>query len=337
MNNKFNYIDFNGVYSRNCMLNFIIGERGVGKTLGMTIKVIKRFLDHDKQFMYVRRYKNDLKKSVPNFFDQIKELEMFPEHTFAVKGDLFYIDGKLAGYAVALSTSGDLKSTAFPKIETIIYDEFIIDKGNKRYIPNEPEKLLSLIDTVIRLREGVKVILLGNAISITNPYFTYFDLTLPYGSEYKIFKNGTICVQYSKNEAFREARKKSTFGKLVEGTSYGDYSISNTFLRDSNAFIKKKGKGCHYYFTMYVNNQVFGAWINWNTSEIFISKDVDPNCPFNFALTNNDHNDSTVLAKLRSNSWYKNVVTSYRNGTLMFESQKIKGQVINIINRTLTY
>ncbi len=63
----------------------------------------------------------------------------------------------------------------------------MIDKGSYHYLQNEVTQLLDVIETVARLRD-IRVIFLGNAISITNPYFTYFNLSLPYNSEVNIAK-----------------------------------------------------------------------------------------------------------------------------------------------------
>lgn len=63
---------------------------------------------------------------------------------------------------------------------------------------------------------NIRVFLLANSVTITNPYFLYFDLSLPYNNDIKTFKNGLILVQYMKNEEYREEKKKSRFGQLVE-------------------------------------------------------------------------------------------------------------------------
>lgn len=62
----------------------------------------------------------------------------------------------------------------------------------------------------------IRVFLLANSVTITNPYFLYFDLSLPYNNDIKTFKNGLILVQYMKNQEYREEKKKSRFGQLVE-------------------------------------------------------------------------------------------------------------------------
>ena len=86
----------------------------------------------------------------------------------------------------------------------------------KYYLHNEVEVFLNLIETIARMR-NVRVFLLGNAGNIiTNPYFLYFDLNIPYNTDIKTFKDGLILVQYMKNEEYRKTKSMTRFGKLVE-------------------------------------------------------------------------------------------------------------------------
>ncbi|MBR2384727.1 MAG: phage DNA encapsidation protein [Clostridia bacterium] len=332
------WFDYNAIRSRNALINFCIAERGVGKTFGATKMVIDRFIKKKKQFIYLRRYKSELQSSVPTFFNAIIAEGIYDEeqYVFTVKHNKFYINGELAGYAIALSTSNILKSSSFPDVDTIIFDEFLIDKGAYHYLPNEPEKLLDVIETIGRLRD-IKTFMLGNAISVTNPYFNYFKLALPYNSEFKMFNDGTICVCYASNYEYRERKKSTRFGKLISSVDYGKYAVDNEWLRDSRAFIKKKGKGCHYFFTLSMKGNNYGVWVSWLTDELFVSKNLDPKCPMVLALTSEDHHEGTILARVRNNGWYKNLCEAYREGLLMFESVGLKNEVLSVLNRTLTY
>lgn len=96
-----------------------------------------------------------------------------------------------------------------------------------------------LIETIARTRD-VKIFMLANAVTTTNPYFLYFDLHLPYNNDIVTFKDGLILVQYMKNEEFRELKKKTKFGKLISGTSFEKYAIDNQFMLDNKNFIMKK-------------------------------------------------------------------------------------------------
>ena len=240
------------------------------------------------------------------------------------------------GYTMALSTSNILKSTSFDGVTTIIFDEFIIDKGCYHYLQNEVEQLLDLVETVARLR-NIRVIFLGNAISITNPYFTYFNLSLPYNSDIKTFKDGLILVNYIKNEQYRKVKHESNFGQLIEGTAYSKYAIDNEFLRDSKAFIKKKTKDCKHYFCLKYKNRMFGFWLDYKTSVIYVSYDYDPNCPIKYTVDTDDHDEQTVLLALRTSAYFKSVINHYRMGLLCFENMQIKGLIMQILNNHLTY
>ena len=324
------------VLSFNALINFIIGERGVGKSFSCKKHVINRFLKKGEQFVYLRRYKTELKSSVPHFFDDIIEKNIFPNVKFEVKGNTFFINDKVAGYALPLSTANILKSTSFAKVKTIVFDEFIIDKGCYRYLLNEIETFLDIIETIARLRE-IKVFMLGNAISITNPYFTYFNLSLPYNSDVALFKEGSILVNYIKNEKYREVKKASRFGKLIEGTDYGRYAIDNEFLRDSKSFIKKKEKNSKFYFILIINSQCYGVWNDYKNGFMYISEDYDPNCPVRYALNTKDHTEASILIRVRNSPLIKSVIDHYRLARLCFENQRIKNIIIEELSRYLTF
>lgn len=340
------FYNFDKMLSYNALLNFIIGERGVGKSYGAKKFVAKHFLNKNKQFVYLRRYKTELKEAMmknqtPIFWQQIQKDKELKNHKFTNKKDTMYINNKLAGFAIPLSIANILKSSTYDNVDTIIFDEFIIDKGNYHYLQNEVEALLEVIETVCRLRD-IRVIFLGNAISITNPYFIYFDLSLPYNSEFKIVKRDRnnqplILINYIKNLKYREVKKQTRFGQLIEGTSYGKYAIDNEMLRDSKAFIGKKSKYAKFYFILKINNVNYGIWCDYKNSTMYISYDIDPNCPIIFSLNSSDHNERTLLIRGRTSPFFKSIIEHYRIARLFFENQKIKNIMMNVIVKYLTY
>ena len=329
------FYDYQKVLSYNALLNFIIGERGVGKSYGAKKFVANRFIKKKKQFVYLRRYKTELKEAMmkngnPIFFEQIKTDAAFKNHVLTNKKDTMYIDGELCGFAMPLSVANILKSSSYEDVDTIIFDEFLIDKGNYHYLQNEVIQLLDVIETVARLRD-IRVLFLGNAISITNPYFTFFDLSLPYNSDIKLFKNGLIAVNYIKNLEYRETKKNTRFGKLIDGTEYGKYAIDNEFLRDSKTFIRKKSKGSKFYFILVINGKKLGVWCDYNESMMFISYDYDPNCPVMFAVNSTDHNENTILIRCRTSPFFKTILEYFKLSRLCFENQQIKNIMYDLL------
>ncbi len=326
------WFSYQRVLSFNALINILIGERGVGKTYGFKEYAIKHFQKTGKQFVYLRRYESDLKESVGNnvdmkFFEQVKNI--FPEAKFEIRKSKKIIkllmNGLVCGYAIPLSASDSIKSVSFEEVDTICYDEFQLKEGsNQHYLANEVEVLLDIIETIGRLRNNIRVFLLGNAITISSPIFNYFDLSLPYNSDIKTFKDGLILVCYIRNDKYRQIKKETRFGKLINNTRYGKYAIDNEFLTDSKSFIGKKSKNVRLYFILTIEGKQYGIWRDYVDYTMYISEDIDPNCPVVIALSDLDHSSNTILVKSRSNPYIKNIITYYKVGKLYFESQKIK-------------
>lgn len=306
-----------------CMLAFILAGRGVGKTYGAITAVVKDFLKNGNQFVYVRRYKSELKTCVPNFFSQHIFHNAFPNHHLESKNGKFYIDGELAGYAIALSTSKIMKSTGFPLVRTIIYDEFTITTGVYHYLAHEVEDMLDLIETIFRMRDNGRVWFLGNYTTTYNPYFNYWNLEVPYNGEFRQYKDGLILVNRVENEAYAEEKKKTRMGRLTEGTRWGDYAILNKPLQDSDSFIHKRPPQAELFFNLHIDGNVFGVWFD-NDAFWYISNDYDPDSKANFAFTKNDHTDTTIL-RSRVDPIIKNLIERYREAHLVFEDATIKG------------
>lgn len=334
------YYNFDKLFSYNFLIAFVIGERGCGKTFNSKVAVLKKFLKTGEQFIYIRRYKTELDTALSTFWNDIQYNGYFADHTLKVKKNKmlteFVCDNKVCGYAVPLSTANILKSTAFPNVKTIIYDEFLLDNGGTyRYLKNEVTMMLDVIETVGRLRD-IQVIFLGNALSVTNPYFAYWNLELPYNSEFRTFKDGAIVVNYIKNLKYREAKKKSRFGKLIDGTDYGRYAIDNQMLRDNNNFIEKKPSDSVFWAVLVINGQSIGLWES-KTGYLYLSPKYDPNTMHKFACDFNDHSEHTVFLNFRDNYYLKLCVEAYKQGLLKFENVKIKNDMTILLNKCISF
>ena len=334
------YYDYDKLMSRDFLIAFVIGERGVGKSFGAKKMVLNRFLKTGEQFIYLRRYKTELDTSLATFWNDLQDAGAFTDLTLKVKKSKmlteFTCNGKVCGYAVPLSTANILKSTSFPKVKTIIFDEFLLDiSGTYRYLRSEVTMLLDVIETVFRLRDG-KTILLGNALNVhTCPYFAYWNLTLPYGGEFKSFCDGAIIVNYIRNLEYRDAKRKSKFGKLIDGTDYGSYAIDNVILHENQNFIRKKPPTATFFGTLIVNGVNIGLW-GGNNGCWYLSEKCDPNTMAKFALDYNDHTERTLFTSVKENFLMRLSIKAYKRGCLMFENQKIKAIMTLVLNKCLS-
>ena len=248
------------------------------------------------------------------------------------KGERLYINDELCGYAIALSKASIYKSVPFPNVDIIMFDEFLIDNSTYHYLPDEPERLLDFIETVGRLR-NIKIFMLGNNTSMINPYFDYFNISLPYNTDIKTFKEGLILINYIRNEEYREVKRKSNFGKLIDGTKYGKYAIDNESLKDNNTFIKKKSPNSKFFFNLILNGHTYGVWMDYNSTDMYISKHFNSNHPVNITFNYQDHSEKTIMLKSKS-VFFQNLVSHYMNSCLYFETLQIKSDVTRLIHKT---
>lgn len=337
------FLNYDRVYSYNAMINWLIGERGVGKSFGILEKVINKYKKKKRKFIWCRRYLSDIETSVGKngrcTLTQAINPIKFPNDKFTTTcGDkitYIYMNGEVIGYGLALSRADDYKGVDFSDVDTLIFDEFLVQEGAGRYLKNEPMLLLSLIETVFRLRENGKVFCLGNSSSVVNPHFDFFNLSIPYNNEIKTFKNGTMLVYYIKNETYREIKRKSTFGTIVSGTDYEKYAINNDFIGDNQNFIKKKPPTAKLFCNLILDNKVYGVWIK--NYEMFISTKSNTSYKVLITLDHTTHNNKTKLLKYNS-PFIKNIVNHYKSGLLFFENQHIKHNMLDIfIKASLIY
>ena len=322
MNIEF-YYNYDRIISYNALLNILVGPRGIGKTFGATEFVTNQFIKKNDEFVYLRRYKTELSKSIRNFFSSVKKEDKFPDHSLDTKGLTFLIDEKVAGYGMTLSTAQQLKSSNFPNVKTIIFDEFLIEPGQGHYLKNEVFAFLGLIETIARTR-NIRVFMLGNSVSEINPYFLFFDISIPYNNDIKLFKDGMILLQYIRKTNFQEAKKDTRFGKLVAGTDYEEYAIENEFIDSNKNFIEKKTGNSRFSFSFIYKGKIYGIWIDYNVGKMYVSNDYLENglC---FATTTDDHSPNTLLYSIAKqyNCW-NTFIKEYKLGNVYFENVKIK-------------
>lgn len=170
----------------------VFGERSNGKTYSSLSYAIERYKKTGEQFAYLRRYGEDIRpKNLTNLFSGHVE-NGFVSKTFEGEWTLvdytrsrFYLatrdeNGALVrseepmGFAFDLNSMEHFKSTSFPKITTIIFDEFMSRSG---YLPNEWVLFANCLSTIIRHRSNVRIIMLGNTVNKFCPYFQEMGLS----------------------------------------------------------------------------------------------------------------------------------------------------------------
>lgn len=328
------------ILSYNKTLNFVIGNRGGGKTIEAMRTITWAFIKHGFTSIWTRRQEVELDSIfMEKFFTDPAFLNQFPDYEFKTKktkyGGIGYLRRKGDDFWVAyiqfmpLSTCLKHKSVPFPSVKYIIYDEFIIDKmSNMRYLKNEVFIFLEFLQSVMRLRENVRCLFIGNSISVINPYFLYYNIKKP---KKEFTAKGDICIQYYKNPYYTEQLKNSRFGNLVKNTEYANYAIENEFIRDKYDFIEKRPKTAHYWFAIKYDDNYFSVWQDGKSGNYYICNTYDKNRLI-FALTNEDHTLNTIM--IQNKTKYLPIVClieNYELGRIRFENLKIASMFDEIL------
>lgn len=315
------------ILSYDRLFNFVVGGRGIGKTYGMKKFCLNNYFNKNEEFIYLRRYKEEIKPLKGfKFFESIAK--EYPEVELKTEGERLvwrYPDEKWTtlGYITNLSTALTKKSVDYSNVTTIIYDEFIIPKGFIHYLPNEVESFLDFYETVARMRDNVRVFFLSNAISTYNPYFSYFNIEVP--KEGQFYKDKEIVLEMCSMEDFKQKKRDTRFGKLISGTKYANYAIENDFYLDNAEFIAERPTNAKYYCTVFYRGHTLGIWADFREGKFYVSKKHDKNFPLSYALTQQDHTINTLYTKIKVPVKLKTLSQAYSYGVLFFETQEVKG------------
>lgn len=324
------WYDKQQLLSHNKIMNMVLSNRGGGKTFNMTRWAIDGYKKNGSQCVWVRRYQTEIDEMLTNgkFFDAVREY--YPNDELTIDGNFGYVNGDLAIYFIALSTSRQLKSNNYPFVNKIIFDEFIIDKGRVTYLKNEVEVFLDLYETIARMRDNVRAVLLANSITIVNPYFLFWNIKPNPNKRFTV--KGQVCVELFTDSDFIEKKKKTRFGQLVDGTRYGNYAIENKWLLDNETFIEQKTPDAEFMLGIKYMGIVYGFWVDYKVGLIFVNRQYDPSSYSLYCLTKDDHEANLLLIKsLSDNKRIQRVVYAFQNGLLRFSDMQVKNQFYEFI------
>lgn len=223
---KNKYYSLKNILKMNAVYNVIIGGRSNGKTYACHDYAINEYWKHGRQCALIRRYRDDFigKRGVVMFDAQTasgniakitdglwNEVYFYRSAWYLARhdenGELIH-DERPFCIAFSLASMEHDKSTSFPGIGTIIFDEFIT---RTLYLKDEFVLFMNVLSTIIRHRSDVRIFMIGNTVNKYCPYFKEMGLT-----HIKEMKPGdidlytygesklTVAVEYSENNAGSE-------------------------------------------------------------------------------------------------------------------------------------
>lgn len=327
------YYNFSKLLSYNGVFNFVLGARGTGKTYGAKVKGIKDGLRKGYEFVYMRRYKDELTASKNTFFADVGE--EFPDYDFRVHGtvgqyshisqrDLPKKDREWTTvvHFVALSQGGQKKSVSYPLVTLVIFDEFIIMKGAIHYLPNEATLFMEFFSTVDRSKEKTRVLFLANSSSIDNPYFIDWGITPDQGQEWLIAHDGFIACHFHDSTEFAGAVYQTRFGKFIKNTEYAKYAVGNEFGDNNEMLIADKNSEAKYKYSLETEKGIFSLWQDTMQREWFATS-RRPGNELMFTMVPEKMDEGKILLE-QSDKLLQMLRTTFRQGRMSFDEPQTR-------------
>ena len=317
----------------------ITSNRSAGKTTAFLKKALVDYHNNDQWFMLVYRYNYELSSANEIFRDV---LFLYPNLGTEMKAvprarGLFYeltIDSEPCGFAVSLSNVDSLKkySPLFSHVENIIMDEYQTESG--KYLNHEVQKLESLLLTVSRgggeQSRKVKVFLLGNFVTLLNPYFIRFGINKRVKKDTKFMRGKGWVAEFGFNVSASKAIKDNPIAKAFAGDKYIESSSENIYLHDSECFIEKVNGKMRYVCNIIYDNKMYGVREYYEKGIMHVSKKCDKSYPFTLAFKANDHSSNTIMLNHYS-AMFKYLKDAFYSGAMRFQDAESKNAMLEIL------
>lgn len=202
---KSKFYRLNRIDETHAQYRIIFGERSNGKTYAVKERILENYAKSGKQGALVRRWYDDFKGRrgqtmfedmistgvVSRFFgDKFNAIIYKSSQWFLAKREknvIKEVSETPFCYGFALTGAEHDKSSSYPNISTILFDEFIT---RSFYLPDEFVTFTNVVSTIIRNRDDVIIYMCGNTVNkYLCPYFSEMGLT-----NVKTMKQDTIDV-----------------------------------------------------------------------------------------------------------------------------------------------
>lgn len=314
-------------------------NRTGGKTTYFSRLLVNKYLQNKEKFCLIYRFNYELDNVSEKFFKDINTL-FFPEYEMTSKRQAsgifheLFLNDISCGYAVSLNSADQIKkySHLFSDVARMLFDEF--QSESNHYCNNEIEKLLS-IHTSIARGQGkhvryVPVYMIGNPVSIINPYYVELGISSRLKTDTKFLRGDGFVLEQGYIDTASKAQKESGFNRAFAKNKYANYSSEAVYLNDNLAFVESVSGKSKYICTIKYNDCNYGIREYSEQGILYCDDRPDMSFPTRITTTTADHGVNYVMLQ-RHDMYIANLRLLFEKGCFRFRNLKCKEAVLSAL------
>lgn len=326
---------------------FVLGAKDIGKTFGLRLKCVERFIKHGELFVELCRTMAERDDIMPGYFDKLIGEGFFSEYVFKTEKACGYIarkpiadekpEWRLICYFVALTNFQREKKRTFVKPKRFIFDEAVIDIKDRahRYLKDEYFILANLLDSISRQQPNddynYYVYYLANAVDMTCPYLRYLGVNKVPAFGYSFYKDKTVLVHYVEPWDAQDRKANTLVGRMLAGHDEANVIFDNEFQDVTGKEVMRKTSNAKYKYAFKWQKMIFAIWIDSKRGLWFVTSKLPKDAKNVFTLTKRDSSvnypvlqKASPLAQLVSDIYYI--------GALRYESAHIREAFFEVLS-----
>lgn len=315
-------------------------NRSAGKTTYFNRLVVNRYKESGEKFGLLYRFNYELDECADKFFKDIGNL-FFPGDNMVSKRKAsgiyheLWLNDKMCGYAISLNSCDQLKkySHLFSDIKRLVFDEF--QSESNHYCADEVRKFISVHTSIARgggnQYRRVPVYMIGNPVSIINPYYVEMGISERLRNDTKFLRGDGYVLEQGFIETASKAQMGSGFNRAFANNSYVAYSAECVYLNDNQAFICRPTGNNKYIATLRYKSKDFALRQFNELGIVYCDDKPDTTCKFKISVTTDDHKLNYVM--LKSNDLFlSNLRFLFEHGCFRFKDLRCKEAVLKALS-----
>lgn len=325
----------------------VLGAKDIGKTFGLRLKCVERFISNGEKFCEICRTNEEMKAVQAGYFDKLQNDGFFSDYVFKTEKGCGYIARKpiddekpeyeLICYFVALTNFQREKKRTYVKPRRFIFDECIIDAKDRyhRYLPDEFLILANVLDSISRQQPGddyvYNVYLLGNSVDLTCPYLQALGINKLPEFGYSYYRGKTVLLHYVEPWDAEDRKALTLVGRMLAGDDESAVIFDNVFRDTANGEIMRKTSNARYKFAFKWGRVTFAIWIDSKRGLWFVCRKLPKGAGNVYTLTKRDSSVNYQIAQ-KSSNLMQLLTQVYYIGGLRYDSLSTREAFFEILS-----